>query len=186
MHFKPVDIAIISVFSAMWVVLNIILGPIGFRLFQLPIFCDFSVFLTLLLATWASGKMGTASAVGAIGAIIVLAVNPSSTQMIGFLASAVLFDVLMLFNKHKISFKPYSLCVAAFATAISAYIAGVVIGTIFMGRSLEWALTFWGVWHLTGGIISVVIAIPVIGVLERANVKGIKNAGRKGSPNIGD
>lgn len=175
MHFKPVDIAIISVFSAMWVVLNLILGPIGFRLFQLPILCDFSVFLTLLLATWASGKMGTASAVGAIGAIIVLAVNPSSTQMIGFLASAIIFDFLMLFNGHKISFKPYSICVAVFATAISAYIAGVIIGTIFMGRSLEWALTFWGVWHLAGGIISIAVAIPVIGVLERTNVKGIKN-----------
>lgn len=175
MHFKPVDIAIISVFSAMWVVLNLTLGQVGFRLFQLPIFCDFSVFLTLLLTTWASGKMGTASAVGAIGAMIVLAVNPSSTQMISFLASAILFDVLMLLNKHKISLKPYSMGVAAFATTISAYIAGVVIGTNFMGRSLEWALTFWGVWHLTGGIISIAIATPLIGVLEKANVKEVKN-----------
>ncbi|MGQ9539112.1 MAG: hypothetical protein ACUVTE_05995 [Candidatus Bathycorpusculaceae bacterium] len=119
--------------------------------------------------------MGTASAVGAIGATIVLTVNPSSTQMIGFLASAILFDVLMLPNKHKINLKPYSMGVAAFATAISAYIAGVVIGTIFMGRSLEWAMTFWGVWHLAGGIISIAIAIPLIGVLERANVKEVKN-----------
>lgn len=176
MHFKTIDIAIISVFSAMWAVLNLTLGPVGFRLFQLPIFCDFSVFLTLLLATWASGKTGTASAVGAIGAIIVLAVNPSSTQMIGFLASAILFDVLLLLNGHKIILKPYNMAIAVLATAASAYFAGIVIGAVFMGRSLEWALTFWGPWHLAGGIISIAIAIPVIGALERANVKGIKNA----------
>ena len=82
MHFKPLDIAIIAVFSAMWAVLNLTVGQVGFTLFQLPIFCDFSVYFTLLLATWASGKMGIPSAVGIIGAIIVLAMRPASTQMI--------------------------------------------------------------------------------------------------------
>ena len=176
MHFKPLDIAIIAVFSAMWAVLNLTVGPVGFTLFQLPIFCDFSVYFTLLLATWASGKTGIPSAVGIIGAVIVLAMRPASTQMIGFLASAILFDTLMAFYKHKISLKPYNMAVAAASTMISAYFAGIVIGTIFMGRSLEWALTFWGVWHLIGGVIGLIVAIPVIGVLERANVKGIKDA----------
>ncbi|MEM2104334.1 MAG: hypothetical protein QW717_05530 [Candidatus Bathyarchaeia archaeon] len=177
MRFKPIDVAVISVFAAMWVVLNLTLGPMGFRLFNLPILCDFSVFFTLLLTTWTSGRMGTASAVGVIGAVIVLALSPSSTQMVGFLASAVLFDLLMLLSRHKLSFKLYNMAVAVFATAVSAYFAGVVIGTIFMRRPLQWALTFWGVWHLIGGIISIIIAIPVIGTLERAKVKEIKSAG---------
>jgi hypothetical protein len=175
LHFKPLDIAIIAVFSAMWAVLNLTVGLVGFTLFQLPIFCDFSVYFTLLLATWASGKTGIPSAVGIIGAIIVLAMRPGAMHMIGFLASAILFDALMAFCKHKISLKPYNMAVAAASTMISAYFAGIVIGTIFMGRSLEWALTFWGVWHLIGGVIGLIIAIPVIGVLERANVKGIKD-----------
>ncbi|MEM2463884.1 MAG: hypothetical protein QXY07_04295 [Candidatus Bathyarchaeia archaeon] len=59
----------------------------------------------------------------------------------------------------------------AITTTVSAYFAGVVIGTVFMARSLEWALTFWGVWHLIGGIIGLIIALPVIGTLERAKVK---------------
>ncbi|MEM3703235.1 MAG: hypothetical protein QXX79_02275 [Candidatus Bathyarchaeia archaeon] len=176
MHFKPVDIAIIAIFSAMWAVLNLTVGRLGFQLFQLPLFCDFSVYFSLLLATWASGKTGIPSAVGVIGAMMVLAIQPASTQMIGFLASAILFDALMAFCKHEISFKPYNITVASITTIISAYFAGMVIGTVFMGKPLEWALTFWGVWHLVGGIISLILAIPVIGALERANVKGIKNA----------
>lgn len=176
MRFKPRDIAIIAVFSAMWTVLNLTVGPLGFTLFQLPIFCDFSVYFTLLLATWASGKIGTPSAVGVVGALIVLALRPSSTQMIGFLASAFLFDALMTLCKHEIRFKPYSIAIASIATIVSAYFAGVVIGTVFMSKTLEWALTFWGVWHLIGGVIGLVIALPVLGILERAGLKGIKNA----------
>jgi len=176
MPFKPVDIATIAIFSAMWAILNITVGPLGFRLFHLPIFCDFSVYFTLLLATWASGKTGIPSVVGAIGAIIVLAMNPASTQIIGFLASAILFDALMTLCKHEIKLKPYNIAVATAATIISAYFAGVIIGTVFMGRSLDWVLTFWGVWHLIGGVISLIIALPVIGALERANVRGVKSA----------
>lgn len=176
MPLKPVDIAITAVFSAMWAILNITVGPLGFTLFRLPIFCDFSVYFTLLLVTWASGKTGIPSMIGVIGSIIVLAIRPASTQMIGFLASAILFDFLMTICKHKISFKPYNMAVATIATIISAYFAGVVIGTVFMGRSLDWSLTFWGVWHAIGGIISLIIALPVIGALERAKVKGIKSA----------
>ncbi|MEM2242642.1 MAG: hypothetical protein QW827_03100 [Candidatus Bathyarchaeia archaeon] len=175
MYFKPVDIALIAIFAAMWTVLNLTLGPIGFTLFRLPIFCDFSVYFTLLLATWASGKIGAPSAVGVIGALLVLAVRPGSTQMIGFLMSVFLFDALMTLCGYETRFKPYNIAMAALATAASAYFAGIIIGTVFMGGSLEWALTFWGVWHLIGGIIGLIIAIPVIGILERAHVKGMKS-----------
>lgn len=67
------------------------------------------------------------------------------------------------------------MALVAIATMISAYFAGVIIGAIFMGRSLEWALTFWGVWHLIGGIISLIIFIPLVGVLEKAKVREIKS-----------
>jgi len=178
MYFKPVDIAVIAIFSAMWAILNLTVGPLGFTLFGLPILCDFSVYFTLMLATWVSGKMGTPSAVGVIGAMIVLAMRPASTQMIGFLVSAFIFDALMVLCKHKICFKPYNIGIASIATVVSAYVAGVIIGTIFMTppRPLDWALTFWGVWHLVGGIIALIVALPVIGALERAGAKGIKNA----------
>lgn len=178
-HFTTVDIALVSVFCALWVSLNLTLGPMGFRLFGLPILCDFSVFLTLLLVTWVTGKFGTASLVGIIGSIIVFMIN-ASPHIIGFAVSAILFDMLMLANRHKIRLKAYNLTVAALVTMISAYFAGAIIGLFFSNKSLttetvQWALTFWGGWHLVGGILTVIITLPIIGVLEKANVRRIKN-----------
>jgi hypothetical protein len=179
-YFTTVDIALVSVFCALWVVLNLTLGPLGFSLFNLPIFCDLAVFLTLLLVVWATGKFGTASIVGIIGSIIVLMMRPSP-HIIGFAASAILFDILMTVNNHKILLKVYNLITAALVTAVSAYFAGVVIGIFFSNKPLtsetmQWALTFWGGWHLIGGIIGIIMAFPIIGILEKANVKRIKSA----------
>jgi hypothetical protein len=177
-YFTTVDIALVSVFCALWVVLNLTLGPLGFSLFNLPIFCDFSVFLTLLLVVWATGKFGAASIVGVIGSIIVLMIRPSP-HIIGFATSAILFDILMLVNNHKIRLKAYNLITAALVTIVSAYFAGVIIGIFFANRSLntetmQWALTFWGGWHLIGGIIGIIVTFPIVGILEKANVKRIK------------
>ena len=92
------DIATIAIFSALWAVLNLTVGPLGFTIFRLPIFCDLSVYLTLLLATWASGRRCVPSMVGLVGALIVLALRPASTHMFGFLASAVLFDAFIVWG----------------------------------------------------------------------------------------
>jgi len=179
-YFKTVDIALISVFCALWPVLNLTLAPLGFALLTLPIFCDFAVYFTLLLATWATGKFGTASIVGIVGSTIVFLIR-ASPHIIGFAASAIIFDILMSANHHKLHAKAYNMIVAALVTAISAYFAGVIIGIFFMGRpcnqeTLMWALTFWGGWHLIGGIMSVAITLPIIGILEKANVRRIISA----------
>jgi len=178
--FAAVDIALIGVFSALWATLNLTLGPLGFAWFGLPIFCDFAVFFTLLLATWITGKFGAASIVGIIGSIIIFLVR-ASPHIIGFAASAILFDVLMLASHHKIDEKAYNTIMAASATALSAYFAGAVIGTFFTNKPLNqttlgWALTIWGGWHLIGGIMSLAITLPIIGILEKANVRKIKSA----------
>jgi hypothetical protein len=180
-YFTVVDIALVSVFCAVWASLNLTLGPMGFAWFKLPILCDFSVFFTLLLVTWVTGRFGTASLVGIIGSIIVLMIR-ASPHIIGFAISAILFDILMSANRHKIHLKAYNLTVAALVTMISAYFAGVIIGIFFTeGKALtmetvHWALTVWGGWHLAGGILTVIITLPIIGVLEKANVRRIKNA----------
>jgi len=179
-YFAPVDIALISIFCALWATLNLTFGPLGFAWFGLPIFCDFSVFLTLLLVTWATGKPGVASSVGIIGSIIILLIR-ASPHIIGFAASAIVFDILMSANHHKLSAKTYNMSVAALVTMVSAYFAGIVIGVFFTNKppdwtTAEWALTLWGGWHLIGGIISVAVTLPIIGILEKANVRKIKGA----------
>jgi hypothetical protein len=174
-YFATVDIALIGVFCALWATLNLTLGPLGFAWFGLPIFCDFAVFFTLLLATWATGKFGTASLVGIIGSIIIL-LTRASPHIIGFAVSAILFDILMSANHHKLSAKIYNMTIATLVTMASAYFAGIVIGFFFTNKSLDWTLTIWGGWHLIGGIISLAITLPIIGILEKANVRKIKGA----------
>ena len=179
-YFTSFDVALISVFCALWVVLNLTLGPLGFAWFGLPIFCDFSVFLTLLLVTWATGKFGAASFVGVVGSIIVLLIR-AVPSTIGLTASAILFDVLMSMNRHTIDAKARNITISALVTVVSAYFAGVVIGIFFTNRPLDlatlnWSLTFWGGWHLVGGLITVAIAMPIIGVLERTKIRKSKNA----------
>lgn len=179
-YFKALDITLISVFCALWPTLNLTLGPLGFAWLRLPIFCDFAAFFTLLLVSWATGKFGTASVVGIIGSTIVLLIR-ASPHIIGFAASAIVFDILMSANHHKLHAKAYNMVVAALVTAVSAYFAGVVIGIFFMNKpldwaTLEWALTFWGGWHLVGGIMSIAVTMPILGILEKANVRRIKNA----------
>lgn len=180
-YFTTVDIALTGVFCALWATLNLTLGPLGFAWFGLPIFCDFAVFFTLLLVTWITGKFGVASMVGIIGSIIIFLIR-ASPHIIGFAASAILFDVLMLASHHKIDGKAYNMIIASLATALSAYFSGAIIGTFFtQGKPLNeitlgWAITIWGGWHLIGGIISLAIALPTIGILEKANVRKIKGA----------
>jgi len=179
-YLKSVDIALIGIFCALWVALNLTLGPLSFRLFALPILCDFAAFFSLLLVTWVTGKFGAASVVGIIGSIIVL-LTGASLHIIGFAASAVVFDMLMCANHHRLHSKARNIAVAALVTAISAYFAGAVVGIFFMGMPLEeatvrWALTFWGGWHLIGGVMSVAITLPIIGILEKANVRKIRSA----------
>jgi hypothetical protein len=65
--------------------------------------------------------------------------------------------------------------IAAIATMLSAYIAGVLIGVFFTpNQTVQWALTFWGGWHLVGGIMTIAITLPIILALEKANVRKVK------------
>jgi hypothetical protein len=41
-------------------------------------------------------------------------------------------------------------------------------------QKLQWALTFWGGWHLVGGILTLAITLPIILTLEKANVRKIR------------
>lgn len=175
MHFTTADIALMSIFCALWVVLNYTLGPLSFQLLRLPVLHDFAAFFTLLLVTWVVGKFGTASFVGVVGAIIVLLAGGPLPNA-GFAVAALLFDTLMITNHHKIRLKAYNMAVVTVATLVSAYVAGVLIGVFIMNMSLEWSLTFWGGWHLIGGAISVAVTLPIISVLEKTGAKRIRVA----------
>lgn len=139
----------------------------------LPVLHDFGVFFTLLLVTWVTGRFGTAFLAGILGSILAVLLG-GPVFILGFAASAVVFDLLMSANHHKIRLSTTSLLVAALVTLASAYFAGVVIGVAFMSGGLQWSLTFWGGWHLVGGLLAAAITLPIIATMEKANVRKIK------------
>jgi hypothetical protein len=173
-YFTTADIALASVFCAIWVILNLTVAPISFRLIGLPVIHDLITFLVFLLVAWTTNKFGTVSFVGVVGAAIVLLAG-GPPQVIGFAAASILFDVLLSASHHRIQLKTYDIAVAVIATLASAYLAGVLIGIFFTLNTYYWALTFWGGWHFVGGVISIIVTLPIIGILDKAGVKRIKN-----------
>jgi integral membrane sensor domain MASE1 len=154
--------------------LNLTLGPLSFQLLRLPILHDFGVFFTLLLVVWVTGRFGTSTLAGVIGSILAIMLA-GPVLIVCFAAAALLFDLLMFASHHKIRNSKYTLAVAVISTVVSAYFAGVLIGAFFTpGQTFQWALTIWGGWHVIGGILAVVVTLPIILLLERAHVRKLK------------
>ncbi len=173
-HFKTIDIAFIAIFSALYIVMNLTLGPLSFQLLGLPILHDFGIFFTLLLVAWITGRLGTSIAVAFIGTATAILLG-APPLIIGFAASSILFDIILIANHHKIRNSIRGLMVPTLATMIAAYFAGVLIGILFTSNGLQWALTIWGGWHLVGGILTTIVTLPIIAGLERANVRRLAN-----------
>jgi hypothetical protein len=174
-RFTTQNIALISIFSALWIILNYYVAPLSFQLLHLPVGHGTIVFFTLLLVTWATGKFGAASAVGIIGSTIVLLAG-GPFPVVSFAATSLLFDAILTANHHKLKTNLYNIGIAVLATAVSAYTAGIITGTFILNQPIQYAATVWGGWTLLGGILGAAITLPVIGVLEKANVKKINAA----------
>lgn len=173
-HFRAIDVAFITIFSALYVVMNLFLGPLSFQLLGLPILHDFGIFFTLLLVAWITGRFGTSIAVAFIGTGIAILLG-APPLIIGFAASSIIFDIILIANHHKIRNSIKGLAVPSLATVFAAYVAGIAIGVLFMSNGVQWALTVWGGWHMVGGTIATAITLPVIWGLEKANVRRLVN-----------
>ena len=170
LHFRTIDVAFIAVFSALYIVMNLTLGPLSFQMLGLPILHDFGIFFILVLVAWITGRLGTSIAVAFIGSAIAILLG-APPLIIGFAVSAIVFDVLLIANQHKIRNTFKGLAIPAIAVLLSAYVAGVIIGILFMSNGVQWAFTIWGGWHFVGGVLAVVVTFPIIAVLERAHVR---------------
>jgi hypothetical protein len=160
-------------FCALWVVVNLFLGPLSFSLTGLPVLHSFGIFFTLLLVAWVTGRFGTSSIAGGIGTVFALLLG-APYLIVCFLFSAVVFDLLLFSNHHRIRVTRKSLAATAVVTMVSSYLAGVLIILFFQGGGPVYALTFWGTWTLVGGVLALAITLPVITALEKANVRRIK------------
>ncbi len=173
-HFKTIDVAFITVFSALYIVMNLFLGPLSFQLLGLPILHDFGIYFTLLLVAWITGQFGTSIFVAIIGTPIAILLG-APPLIIGFALSSIVFDFVLIANHHKVRNSIKGIAISALATLFAAYVAGVAIGVLFMANGVQFALTVWGGWHMVGGILTLAITLPVIAGLERANVRRLMN-----------
>lgn len=128
----------------------------------------------LILITWATGQYGNATAVSIIGSAIVVLANPQVLPVLGFIPAAFIFDLILLLNHHKVNLKPINIALFVLVTIVCAYVAAFVNGIVILNLALMFTLTVWAGWNVLGGIIGVVIALPIIGVLEKAQVKRVK------------
>ncbi len=128
----------------------------------------------LILIIWATGQYGAASIVSIIGSVIVVFANPQVLPVLGFIPAAFVFDLMLLLNHHKVNLKPINIVLFVFAAIVSAYVAAVVNGLVILNFALMFTLTVWASWNVLGGIIGVVIALPIVGILEKAQVKRVK------------
>ncbi len=172
-RFATTNIALIGIFSALWVILNFTVAPIGFSLTHLPTIHSVIIFVMLLLVTWATGQYGAASLVAMIGsAIVVFAGGP--LPVLGFVPAALIFDLILLVNHHRVNMKSINLGIAVLASIICAYVAAAVNGILVLYLPLMFTLTVWAGWNVLGGIIGFAISLPIIAILEKANVKKVK------------
>jgi hypothetical protein len=169
------NIALISIFSALWVVLNFTLAPLGFSLTGLPIIHSVIIFFMLILVTWATNQYGAASLVGIIGSVLVLLAG-GPLPVLGFVPASLLFDLILIVNHHKLDMKLTNLAIAVLGAIASSYFAGVVNGIFILSFTPTFALTIWGGWNIVGGVIGVALALPIVGALEKAHVKKVKTA----------
>ena len=168
---KSKYIAIISLLSAFSGVLQVFIAPLIFSVIQLPFGHDLIVFFFLLLSVWVVRRFGGATGVGVISSLVVLFLRPGMFLVIGFVISSFIFDLLMFVVKHSITFSIKNVFAVSLSIILSAYVAGVIIGLVFMSGTFLWAFSIWGPLHAFGGAISLILSYPVLVALERTGVR---------------
>jgi hypothetical protein len=120
-------------------------------------------------------KFDAATIVGTIGSVVVLLAG-GPLPVIGFAGAAIVLDTLLIANHHKINRKPYNTIVLFLAIVVCAYFAGVINGILILNQPVQFAVTIWAAWTVVGGLIGLMVTLPIIAALEKANVKKIKTA----------
>jgi hypothetical protein len=174
-YFGTRDLAGITIFAALWGVLNVTISPIFFQAFNLPFFCDVTGFSALILAVWWVRKAGTATFVGTIALIINLVFRPTALHFFGFFVASIVFDVLVFLLGYKRVFEKKLLgSIGFFAVSVfSAAVAGLIIGLFFMTpvALVSWGgVLGWAGLHAIGGVIGGAIGVSLVNALIARNV----------------
>ena len=180
-YFSTRDLAGITIFAALWGVLNGTLSPIFFRIFHLPFLCDLIGFATIILAVWWARKFGTATFVGFIATIINYMFMPESLHFLGFTAASIVFDVLasLIGYEHLFRKKLFGSLILFTISVFSAAVAGLIIGNFFLIPAIlqSWGgILGWAGLHATGGVIGGAVGVTLMNALI---VRGIVAKGEQ-------
>lgn len=178
-YFGTRDLAGITIFAALWGVLNATISPIFFQVFHLPFFCDLVGFATIILAAWYVRKIGTVTLVGLIATIINFMFRPEAYHFFGFTAASIVFDVLTSLVGYKRLFEKRLLgSLSLFVISVfSAAVAGLIIGAFFLVPMVlqRWGgILGWAGLHSIGGVIGGAIGLSLTNALT---VRGITPKG---------
>jgi hypothetical protein len=175
-YFKTRDLAVITIFAASWGILNGVLSPIFFRIFNLPFLCDVIGFPLLILVKWYVKKFGAATLVGFIATTINFMLIPAAIHFLGFTVASIAFDVLASFIGHKRLFKKRALSSFSLLTisTFCAFIAGSIIGVFFLPSIilLRWGgVVGWAGLHAAGGYIGGILGVFLINALTSRGIQ---------------
>ena len=178
-YFGTRDLAGITIFAALWGVLNATISPVFFQMFRLPFLCDVIGFAALILTVWWVRKLGAATFVGIIATIVNFMFRPDATQFLGFTAASMLFDLITSFTGHKHLFKKkLTSSITLFGLSVlSAAVAGLIIAAFFMDPVIlgRWGgLLVWSGLHAVGGVIGGAVGVILTNALA---VRGIAAKG---------
>ncbi len=169
-YFQTKDIAAITIFAALWGILNPTISPVFFQVFHLPFLCDLIGFATLILASWLVKKVGAATLTGIIATILNLTIRPDLTNFFGFTAASVVFDALAYLIGYKLLFGKRllgSFCLFAISV-FSAAVAGLIIGAFFMEPIIRqrWGgMLVWAGLHAAGGVLGGALGVTLMNAL---------------------
>jgi hypothetical protein len=174
-YFGTRDLAGITIFAALWGVLNATISPIFFQVFHLPLWCDLVGFAAIILAAWYVRKIGAATLVGVIATIINFAFRPEAYHFFGFTAASIVFDVLSSFIGHKRIFEKRLLgSLSLFAISVfSAAVAGLIIGAFFLVPAVlqTWGgILGWAGLHAIGGAIGGIVGVSLTNALTARGI----------------
>lgn len=175
-YFNSREIAAITLFSALWGILNSVFSPIVFRMFGLPILCDMIGFATLTLTAWWIRKFGAASAVGLIATVVNLMFNPGGFHFLGFTTASIIFDMTAKLIGFERGFKNLLSTTVSMlpASVLSAAVAGLIISTFFMAAPAlaRWGgILGWAGLHAAGGVIGGFTGIALVTGLAARGVR---------------
>jgi hypothetical protein len=174
-YFTSRDLAGITIFAALWGILNSLLSPIFFQIFHMPFLCDIIGFATLTIALWWVRKIGTATLTGFIATLINFIIRPTAFHFLGFTIASIIFDVLAsLIGYERLFQKRVIGSVILFSISVfSAAFAGLIIGSFFLVPVIlqQWGgILVWSGLHALGGIIGGVIGVALINALMNRGI----------------